>query len=469
MAEDTLRRNLERAFAAPPDFPDRLLLSRTMAAIPADAAGEAVRRGMPRLSPRVVAVAMVLILAIGTFAVVSLLRRSPSPAPSHNPLVIFPTRMISKTDGWAVTESGGRMPHVWRTKDGGFTWVDTALPALPGSPVFDHKDYFLDGAHAWITEILGGAPGTSSYSIVTFRTADGGKTWQHGSPLVRPTSPADTTQFFLDASSGWLVTNVSRGLVGEWPDVYATTDGALHWTLVASKAGQGMGPTDLSPGYAQPTFVTPSTGWLTIGLFRASTNSSFLAHGMVLVTHDGGQTWQVQKLPVVPADATSFDAPVFTDQLHGFILLRQPYTAPAARPVLLRTSDGGGTWSAKTLQWDYIWSLEFVDAKHGWAVGGPSTDFMKQPNDAPATIPLPLYRTDDGGTTWTVVQGNLALMSGRNRVTEIHFVDQTTGFATIWGDAGPVEARRTTDGGRTWSLVSVCTKPVGLTYPPAPC
>jgi photosystem II stability/assembly factor-like uncharacterized protein len=160
---------------------------------------------------------------------------------------------------------------------------------------------------------------------------------------------------------------------------------------------------------------------------------------------------------------------VFVDKLHGFILLRQPYTGPPAPPVLLRTSDAGRTWTARTLEWDFISSLEFVDAKHGWAVAGPSSDFMKQPNDAPATIPLPLYRTDDGGMTWAAVQGNLALMSGRNRVTEIHFVDQTTGFATIWGDTGPVEFRRTTDGGRTWTLVAACSKAVGLAVPPPAC
>jgi len=468
MAEDALRRNLERAFVAPPDFPDQLLLSRTMAAIPAEAV-QPLRRVLPRLSPRFIAAALVVILAAATFGIVSVLRRSAVPTTVGGTHVIFPTKMISSTEGWAVTESGGGPPHVWRTTDGGFTWNDTALPVLPGPPVYEHRDYFLDGDHAWITEILGGAAGSTSYSIVTFRTVDGGKTWQHGTSLVRPTSPTDTTQFFLDANSGWLVTNTSRGLVGEWPDVYATADGGLHWTLVASKAGDGIGPTDLSPGYAQPMFVSPSTGWLTIGLFRASTNGSFLAHGLVLVTHDGGRSWEVQKLPVVPADASSFDAPVFLDQLHGFIVLRQPATGPAARPVLIRTSDGGRTWSARALDWEFLWSIEFVDARHGWAVAGPSADFTKQPNDAPATILLPLYHTDDGGATWTAVQGNLDLMSGRNRVTEVHFVDQTTGFATVWGDDGPKEFRRTTDGGRTWSLVNVCTKPVGLTYPPPPC
>ncbi len=34
MADETLRRNLDRAFDPGPDFPQRLLLSRTMAALP---------------------------------------------------------------------------------------------------------------------------------------------------------------------------------------------------------------------------------------------------------------------------------------------------------------------------------------------------------------------------------------------------------------------------------------------------
>lgn len=75
MAEETLVRNLDRALDPGPNFPDRLLVSRTMAAIDADASarwGAAVRRPRRVLtgpSIRLVAALLVLVLAVAAIGV----------------------------------------------------------------------------------------------------------------------------------------------------------------------------------------------------------------------------------------------------------------------------------------------------------------------------------------------------------------------------------------------------------------
>src|SRR5689334_4672094 len=122
MAEDGLRRNLDRAFATPPDFRDGLVLSRTMALIQVATPERPGRWIAPRFNARLwqlVAAVMVVVLAVGAIGVLSVLRRTQAPAmPSHLP-VIFPTKMITSSVGWAVTERGGPTPQVWRTTDGG--------------------------------------------------------------------------------------------------------------------------------------------------------------------------------------------------------------------------------------------------------------------------------------------------------------------------------------------------------------
>jgi len=85
MADETLRRNLDRAFDPGPGFPDRLLLSRTMAAVRADiASGRSARN--PRSAflrrPRVLAL-IALVVTVAIVASVAFgLRARPSPPPT---------------------------------------------------------------------------------------------------------------------------------------------------------------------------------------------------------------------------------------------------------------------------------------------------------------------------------------------------------------------------------------------------
>src|SRR5947207_1616193 len=462
MAEELLRRNIERAFSPPPSFPESRLVSRTMAIVASPAAQAGTSAAKPgrwagSLGTRTAhALAVILVLVVVGAAAgvyVALHRPDGQVTPSHGP-IIFPTKMVSATAGWAVTDRGGKPPLLWRTTDGGATWTEASPPSLADRVINADANFFMDSTHAWVTETGGGQPGSPTFHVVTFRTVDGGKTWQRGAEVAGPLISALPQQFFLDSDHGWLVMSGQDLAHPSWPAVYASADGGLHWSLVAENAGAGTPTGDLSPSWGAASFSTPSTGWLVVALTRPIPNGVMVAHAIVLVTRDGGRSWRAQALPVQPGDVSAFDPPVFFDRSTGVMFLHSLATQNPAPSVLLRPTDGGLTWSARQLACQFVSSVQFVDAKHGWAVAGPGSDFAKGPGAR--TIALPLYRTDDGGATWTKVTTNLNLEASGKRLTDLHFVDAQTGFATIWGDTGPSAYYRSRDGGRTWFEVRVC-------------
>ena len=424
-----------------------------------------------RLGLNVIALIVLITLAVTAVGVFIALHRPTVPVRPGSGPVIFPTKMISATTGWALVGTS----ELWRTTDGGLSWTDVSSPHLADRVVNADLNYFLDGNRAWITEQGGGRPGSPAYYWVTFRTVDGGLTWQRGDPLAA-TLPqlqsGSAQQYFIDADTGWLLFSGRDPSQTTWPALYGTRDGGQHWTLITSKAGSGASSGTAIPCSGSMTFMSAATGWMSLGFCEQTpSQNQTTAPGLrwvrdiFVVTHDGGSTWQVQTLEINPAADSRFDAPVFFDQLHGIMVVR------GSHPTLLATSDGGSTWSARTLPGESQTDVDFVDPKHGWAVAGPSSMFTKTKDNSQRIISLPLYHTDDGGLTWTPVRTNVRLESPVGVVlSNFSFVDQTTGFGTLFTlAAGPSEFLKTTDGGRTWLVVRVCKKGLGNSYPPPAC
>ncbi|MFO0791565.1 MAG: YCF48-related protein [Pirellulales bacterium] len=111
------------------------------------------------------------------------------------------------------------------------------------------------------------------------------------------------------------------------------------------------------------------------------------------------------------------------------------------RGVICHTADAGATWheqqSGATTN---LSAVSFVDAQRGWAVGGAS-----RPKLQAATRGIVL-RTEDGGQTWTELPRlNLP------RLTGVKFFDPTNGIA--FGECAPLAPAgvfTTRDGGNTW-------------------
>ena len=115
---------------------------------------------------------------------------------------------------------------------------------------------------------------------------------------------------------------------------------------------------------------------------------------------------------------------------------------------LYRTANGGEGWEKI---WDrpgtFIRALGFIDARHGF-LGNVGTEAY--PN---VTDPHPLYRTADGGRTWTQVQAE-----GIGAVRGICGIDVLAGGRIIHAGGrvgGPGGLLRSRDGGQSWSVVDL--------------
>jgi photosystem II stability/assembly factor-like uncharacterized protein len=180
----------------------------------------------------------------------------------------------------------------------------------------------------------------------------------------------------------------------------------------------------------------------------------------ILVTHDGGVSWQRQRLPLTASKTQCpcyVDRPVFLGSTHGFLVVWSA-AGPVGAPLighLLVTSDGGGSWSPRTLPAEAQIDIGFSDPLHGWAIAGSVTDLGSLELAAGPDLSLPLYRTNDGGITWVRVPNDLQIRSKSGEIRRINFLDQNVGFLFNFP-----RVLKSVDGGRTWTA--------GGTFPPLP-
>ena len=152
--------------------------------------------------------------------------------------------------------------------------------------------------------------------------------------------------------------------------------------------------------------------------------------GALLSTADGGETWELKKPPTGDALRDLF----FSDAREGWVVCERSAFEPSAKDepasYLLKTSDGGASWSrvevARGEDVDLrLAGVRFADREHGWVYGELGA----------------LFATADGGATWE-----------RQRVPTRHlllgasFLDARTG----WLAGGGLTVLKTADGGAKW-------------------
>jgi len=125
---------------------------------------------------------------------------------------------------------------------------------------------------------------------------------------------------------------------------------------------------------------------------------------------------------------------------------------------LYRTTDGGQKWEKV---WErpgtFIRAVGFVDARHGY-LGNVGTEYYPGVTDT-----RPLYRTQDGGVTWTPVSvPGIEIVKGICGIDVLQetriFQGQTRSVPVIHAAGrvgGPAALLRSVDGGDTWTVIDL--------------
>jgi photosystem II stability/assembly factor-like uncharacterized protein len=265
------------------------------------------------------------------------------------------------------------------------------------------------------------------------RTGDGGRSW------TRLTVPDSGQLDFrdidaVDASTAFVL---SIG-PGDASRIYRTRDAGATWDLQFAN-------TDPQAFFDAMAFWDETRGVA----FSDSVDGRFV----ILVTRNGGRTWSRVPQDGLPpaldnegAFAASGTNVAVSGRDHVWI-----GTGAAARSRVLRSADGGRTWSIADTPLasgasSGIFSIAFRDSMHGILVGG---DYRKE-NDAVDNVAT----TSDGGATWTLSgssgvrgPGSQALSGFRSVVAPV------PGKPRSWIAVGPSGADVSNDDGRTWTRI----------------
>lgn len=284
----------------------------------------------------------------------------------------YSTDFVDPLNGWVL----GTDHRVFRTRDGGLSWVRQEPVASPQSL---WGICFVDTLEGWIAG-TGGA---------VRHTEDGGATW---SAQNSATGRTLREVFFLDELNGWIV--------GYGGTIIETSDGGLTWSTAASGTfddlfgchfqavdrGWACGENGTALFWNGSSWIarTSGTSEHLYDVCFADDNTGWMAGSgrTVLKTTDGGLNWTPQ---TVPAEASPFFKGVcFVDASSGWVV--------GLNGTIIHTSDGGANWEIQDTGTLFgLRSVTFVSASEGWSAGYGCT----------------VLKTVDAGTTWEKQIGNL--------------------------------------------------------------
>jgi len=332
-------------------------------------------------------------------------------------------RFFDSRDGVLVML--GPQAVMFQTRDAGKTWSRDDLQFGGGHVVFAD---FVDARHEWLLVQVAPDPSAPAAQVL-YRTSDGGVTWVD---LGDPVAPQDAAFriVFADPFRGWLY-SVSGG-----PYAYTTADGGASWRRVPLPAPSGAWPTASSGSPSPEEFfvaASPTTGAGVVATVipiappnrRSADGETLLGYPPFTVrAFDGGGA--VTYVYTTFGDSRPYR---YTGVLSGAGQVIAPI---ATGQVELSSLDGGSSWKAAAVPSGYG-AFGFADALDWWWVGagtsatssdGGITWTSTRPLGVPAPLPGSLQildadhawfgtmvgptpflqTTSDGGHEWQTVR-----------------------------------------------------------------
>jgi photosystem II stability/assembly factor-like uncharacterized protein len=281
------------------------------------------------------------------------------------------------------------------TSDGGQNW-EVICTSDDVSGIFNDI-LFMDDLNGW-------AVGGNFYPFQShiLHTEDGGNTWTRQGDI----NHIPLSIFFIDLHRGWMIGDPS--LADYTTAILRTTDGGSNWvTQYSQDYHEGM--------FSDIYFKNSMKGW---AVGQGGNTYPPPDISLFYLTLDGGTNWIDQSYMF----NRSLSSICFTDQDHGWI---------AGYKTILKTTNGGQSWSEVWTGPHYLKDIFFIDNEHGWALG-----------DSAARYPYRdvIMRTTDAGMTWEQQFPGFG-----SSLKKVFFTDNDHGWIARDGDI-----LYTVDGGVTW-------------------
>lgn len=270
--------------------------------------------------------------------------------------------------------------------------------------------YFLNSEEGWVYD----------KDNVIWTTTNGGKDWQ---PKLKP-SGTDCSSCYLPI----VFTNSQKGWILGAFHISHTEDGGSTWSKV----------------YPTPQFEYSTFGAQPWKMHAVDSEVVWLGltEGKVLKTIDAGKNWEQVNFPG-KRDIRVIHA------IHAFNA-NECFVA-GINGGLYYTNDAGRTWQKVFDTEDSLYmgikTITFADRNNGWFAGHT---YATSPDD-PNPIRAVLYKTNDGGKSWTKLETDVE----DTQLTKIKFINHKIGWMI-----GNRTVYRSNDGGETWKQIIQVEKPL---------
>jgi len=289
----------------------------------------------------------------------------------------------------------------------------------------------------------GWAWGYEGGNFKLIKTNNGGQTWGRiDLPIEPPQFDAENNQgivsvYFLDGQYGWISWSKSKN---SSLTILRTKDGGQNWEELTASVPNTVAIVN------KIEFVNPKRGWiLCSSQYGLSGTQKFL-----FSTEDGGESWHnLTANNFLPYAGTLTDIN-FINDTDGWLTVGNP---ASANVFLLKTTDGGKTWSDKGKsipipKEDQNMDAVFVEAPIFSPPGNEEGILLVSFYTENKRHPV-LYLTENSGETWTSIAMEKLVNSFVNRKgLPAFFLNTKEGWSfkegVIYG---------TTNSGKTWTLI----------------